>query len=142
MPTIKVSAVIDAPIDDVWKIVRDFGEFEQWHPAADDCVIEGGHSGLEIGAIRNLTIGSETFREQLVEASQLNHYHRYTILDAPVPIENAVGKLQFRSVTTEDRTYGEWKETFDAPESAEDELVEEITALFGNGLTHLRKLVE
>ena len=142
MPTVRVSSVIDAPIEDVWEIVRDFGELDQWHPEIDDCVIEGDRAGLEIGAVRNLTVGSETFREKLVEASQSNHYHGYTVLDAPVPMNNAVSTLQFYSVTTENQTYGEWEERFDAPESAADELVDEITTLYEEGFANLRQLAE
>ncbi len=33
MVKVRQSTIIDAPIDDVWAILRDFNSHERWHPA-------------------------------------------------------------------------------------------------------------
>ena len=36
------SAIIDAPIDRVWAVVRDFNSHDQWHDVVAESRIEGG----------------------------------------------------------------------------------------------------
>jgi ribosome-associated toxin RatA of RatAB toxin-antitoxin module len=45
MSKVYCSAVVPAPVQEVWALVRDFGSFAQWHPMVADSRIEGSQSG-------------------------------------------------------------------------------------------------
>jgi hypothetical protein len=62
---IQNSFVIPAPIDDVWKVVRNFGDWS-WHPSFDpECSIRNGDPADKVGCVRtvNLKDGGGTFVE-------------------------------------------------------------------------------
>jgi len=43
------SAVIDAPIDRVWTVLRDFNSHERWHPAVTSSRMENDLDGDVVG---------------------------------------------------------------------------------------------
>ena len=46
------SAVIDAPVDVLWRLLRDFNSHGTWHPAIAESHIEAGETGEMVGAVR------------------------------------------------------------------------------------------
>ena len=56
MVEIRRSTLIEAPIESVWAILRDFNGHERWHPAVAASVIEDGAAGDQIGAVRNFRL--------------------------------------------------------------------------------------
>lgn len=38
-----LTAVIDAPVGQVWKLIRDFGRVADWHPVLSSSAIEAEH---------------------------------------------------------------------------------------------------
>jgi len=52
MTKVFVSAVIDAPIREVWAKMRDFNGLPDWHPRFSRSHIEGGLRSDTIGCIR------------------------------------------------------------------------------------------
>src|SRR5262249_42709612 len=72
------SAVVDAPVDAVWRLVRDFNSHAEWHPAIAASRIEAGEGGDTVGAVRafRLTDGS-VLREQLIALSDRNRELTY-----------------------------------------------------------------
>ena len=42
MPRVVKSTIIDAPVDRVWSLLRDFNGFDRWHPAVATSAIERG----------------------------------------------------------------------------------------------------
>ena len=54
------SAVIDAPADKVWKLVRDFNGLPKWHPAIATSEIEGGLPADRVGCVRRFTLQGAT----------------------------------------------------------------------------------
>ncbi len=115
------SAVIDAPIETVWKMVRDFNGLPNWHPRMVSSHIEDGKGATEIGCVRNFQLASgPTLREKLTAFSDADYLVSYSILETPQPLTNHTSTLQLRRVTDGDRTYAEWTASFDtAPEDAE-----------------------
>ncbi|WP_205908988.1 SRPBCC family protein [Metarhizobium album] len=75
------SAVLDAPIETVWKMVRDFNGLPNWHPAIARSEIEDGLSGSDVGCIRSfyLTDGAHV-REQLLSLSDSDHALTYSFV--------------------------------------------------------------
>ena len=61
------TTVIEAPVDAVWEILRDFNGHDRWHPAVADSAIERNLPTDKVGCVRrfHLQDGSE-LREQLL----------------------------------------------------------------------------
>jgi len=131
MPRVTRSTVIDAPVAEVWRVLRDFNAHRDWHPAVADSLIEDGMAPDEVGAVRRfrLTDGS-VLREQLLTLSDRDFSLSYCILDAPVPLAGYVAQLRLRPVTDGDRTFWSWSSQFDCPPEREAELVR----LVGEGI--------
>ena len=64
-PTVLVTEVIKAPIEKIWKFIRDFNGLPDFHPAIKASRIEEGHAE-EIGCIRHLSLESGFVREELL----------------------------------------------------------------------------
>ena len=56
MVAILRSAVIDAPIDTVWRLLRDFNSHHLWHPAVAESEIEGWLPSDQTGCVRRFTL--------------------------------------------------------------------------------------
>ena len=67
MVKIVKSTIIEAPVEAVWAVLRDFNGHDQWHPAVADSHIERGLTSDRVGCVRrfHLADGSE-LREQLL----------------------------------------------------------------------------
>jgi len=117
------STIINAPIDAVWEVLRDFNGHDRWHPAVSDSQIERGQSSDKVGCIRrfHLADGSE-LREQLLTLSDLDTMFSYCLLDTPVPLFNYVAQVRLLPVTDGDRTFWHWESSFDTPDGREEEL--------------------
>ncbi|MBS3649854.1 SRPBCC family protein [Pseudaminobacter sp. 19-2017] len=116
MPTVTVSSVIDAPVENVWSAIRDYNGLPSWHPRMVESHIEDGKGASEIGCVRNFKVATgATIRERLLDFSDENFLVSYSIIETPQPISNHSATLQLRRLTDGNRTYAEWTATFDAP---------------------------
>ena len=67
MIRVRRSAVIDAPIERVWAVLRDFNSHSAWHPAVGPSHIENGESRDQVGCVRNFVLkDGNHIREQLL----------------------------------------------------------------------------
>jgi len=136
------SAVIEAPIDEVWKTIRPFDGLPAWHPLCPDTQIEGGGSPLAVGAIRRIeqTDGNE-FRERLLALSDHEHSQTYALIGPPRSVTSMVTTMRLLPITDGNRTYLSWSSEI-AAEEKEDEasfaaLVEDA---FMIGIRNLQKM--
>ena len=53
-------AIIDAPPELVWKVLRGFSAVAQWHPAVENCIIEGGGPADRVGTVRAIHLRDGT----------------------------------------------------------------------------------
>ena len=114
------SAVIDAPIGDVWAILRDFNSHTAWHPVVADSHIERGEASDQVGCVRNFTLrDGNHIREQLLTLSDRDHVSTYCILDATLPCAATSPPCTLKRVTDGDRTFWHWESTFDVPRGRE-----------------------
>jgi NADPH2:quinone reductase len=122
------STVIDAPIDDVWAILRDFNGHDRWHPAIAFSEIEGGDPVDAVGAVRRFRLndGGE-LREQLLALSDKDRRLSYCLLEAPLPLMGYVASLRLKPVTDGNATFWEWRSEFTPPAHRRDELVRLVT---------------
>ncbi len=138
------STVIDAPIADVWNVIRDFNDHDRWHPAVSISRIENALSADQVGNVRNFQLtGGERVREQLLTLSDHNHSFRYRIVDADVPLLNYVAEVSLRPVTDKDRTFWLWESRFDTPPGLEQEMGQLVAeGVYEAGFEAVRSLVE
>jgi NADPH:quinone reductase-like Zn-dependent oxidoreductase len=137
------STIIDAPIDAVWEILRDFNSHERWHPAVSASRIEAGRISDEIGCVRDfrLTTGG-ALREQLLSLSDRDHTLSYCILDAPMPLHGYVAHIRLTPVTDGDRTFWCWESKFDTPPGRETELTRLVSeGIYEADFTAVKRLL-
>ncbi|MCE3247775.1 MAG: hypothetical protein K0R41_1600 [Geminicoccaceae bacterium] len=126
------SSVINAPIDQVWRRIRDYNGLPGWHPGVAKSEIEGREPANQPGCVRVLTLGNgAVIRERLLEMSDLGHHYSYAILDSPLPVANYRATLRLRPISDGDRTFAEWSATFD-PDPPEKRV--EAEKMIGDGV--------
>lgn len=131
MPRPYSSAVIPAPLAEVWPHIRDFGGIHRWHPAIEHGELTRGCSEVEVGAQRRLTLGDGgVVVEQLVALDDRFHTLTYEILESPFPVRRYISTVRLAPVTSLGHTFGEWWVDFDADAADEGNLVD----LFANGV--------
>jgi NADPH:quinone reductase-like Zn-dependent oxidoreductase len=119
------SAIIDAPIERVWSILRDFNSHTAWHPIVAESRIERGEPGDQVGCVRDFTLhDGNHVREQLLTLSDRDHVSTYCILDATIPMRNYVATVELKRVTDGERTFWHWESTFDPPRGREREFAD------------------
>ena len=131
MIRVRRSAVIDAPIDRVWEVLRDFNSHSAWHPAVGDSRIERNEPADQVGCVRNFFLkDGNHIREQLLALSDRDYISTYRILDATLPMRNYVATVQLKRITDGERTFWHWESTFDVPKGRE----REFEQLVGGGV--------
>lgn len=145
MPRVVRSTIIDAPVDRVWAVLRDFNGHDRWHPAVATSVVERGAPSDRVGCVRRFRLvdGAE-LREQLLTLSDLEQTFTYCLLDTPVPLFNYVAHVRLLPVTDGDRTFWAWESRFDTRKGEETEMAEMVgeqiyTAGFEAIRRHLRQ---
>lgn len=136
MPSVYVSSVIEAPLEKVWEVVRDFNALPRWHPLVATSQIEAGRPADAIGCVRNfqLTESGETIREQLLAAHpDVEHFCTYSILESPLPVKNYVATLRLRRITTTGQTFGEWQSNFNTPPGEEEDACATVKSIYEDG---------
>jgi hypothetical protein len=144
MTKVFVSAVIDAPIGAVWARMRDFNGLPDWHPRFSRSHIEDGLRSDTIGCVRNFDIagGAGTIRERLLTLSDSEYTMTYTILDAPLPVENYVATLKLYPITVGDQTLGTWSAEFKVVRGREDDVVDAVAnGTFGKAFDVMNELL-
>lgn len=123
MVKIVKSTIMEAPVEAVWEVIRDFNGHDRWHPAVADSQIERGQPVDRVGCVRrfHLVDGSE-LREQLLALNDADMTFSYCLLDTPVPLLNYVAHVRLIPVTDTDETFWQWESRFDTPAGQEDAL--------------------
>ena len=137
------STIIDAPIDEVWAILRDFNGHDRWHPAVASSRIEDGGTGDMVGAVRDFRLrDGSRLREQLLALSDRDTSFAYCILEAPLPLMGYVASVRLKPVTDGNATFWEWRSEFSPPAHRRDELVRLVTeGIYQAGFAAVRDLL-
>ena len=77
--TVYISAVIDAPVEEVWKIMRDYNGMPSYHPGIKHSLIEDGRPSDQVGCVRRLTLAEGFVREVLLCMDDRNYIFTYEI---------------------------------------------------------------
>ena len=138
------SAVIDAPIERVWAVLRDFGSHLQWHPAVTHSHLENDTGGDVVGSVRRLRFEDGTeLREQLLQHSDRNHTCTCSILDASLPLFDQVTRLCLKPVTDGNQTFWQCQFRFRTPAHRAPELTEWVgRQVCEAGITGMRRYLD
>lgn len=138
------STILEAPIEAVWEVLRDFNGHDRWHPVVQSSQIERGRPSDQVGAVRafRLMDGAE-LREQLLTLSDMETSFSYCLLDTPIPLLNYVAHVRLSPVTDGDWTFWEWESRFDTPAGQQDALREMVqTNIYQSGFDAIRAHME
>lgn len=143
MVQLRQSTVIDAPIDAVWSILRDFNGHDRWHPAIASSRIDDGAPVDAVGAVRRFRLADgSAFREQLLSLSDKDRSFTYCLLESPLPLIGYVASVRLKPVTDTNRTFWEWSSEFHPPALRRDELVSIVRdGIYKAGFEALRSML-
>ena len=135
------STVIDAPIERVWAVIRDFNSHDQWHDVVDSSRIERHESSDQVGCVRSFTLrDGNHIREQLLTLDDREHKSTYCIVEATVPLQRYVATVTLKPVTDGNRTFWHWESTFATPPGMEAELRQMVASgVYEAGFENLRR---
>jgi NADPH2:quinone reductase len=138
------STIIDAPIERVWAVLRDFNSHDQWHDVVDVSRIEGGESSAQVGCVRSFSLkDGNRIREQLLTLSDTEYKSTYTIVEATVPLQRYVATVTLKPVTDGNRTFWHWESTFATPPGQERELRDMVAqGVYEAGFANLRRFLD
>jgi NADPH2:quinone reductase len=138
---IYVSSVIDAPIEEVWAIARDFTG--HWHSSVIvEPTIEEDLPSDRVGCVRAFKLhDGGALREVLVGLSDECYEFSYRILESPLPVEDYLASVRFAPVTTTGATFGEWTVNFRVPPDEEQSTVDTVRGVFENGFADIANLL-
>jgi NADPH:quinone reductase len=138
------STVIDAPIERVWAVLRDFNSHDQWHDVVESSRIEGNERGDQVGCVRSFTLkDGNRIREQLLTLSDTEHRSTYCIVEATVPLQRYVATVTLKPVTDGNRTFWHWESTFATPPGRERELRDMVAqGVYEAGFANLRRYLQ
>ena len=129
------SISVDAPIDKVWPLFRDFHDMSWASSVVESCEAVGDKKGDEIGAKRTL---NGVFHETLIKLDDEEHVIEYSIDDGPGPVakdlvSDYIGRVQLHPITEEGRTLVVWSSSWQAADNAAEEFCHRIyVALFAD----------
>ncbi len=135
------STIIDAPIDRVWAVLRDFNSHDRWHAVVEQSHIDGNERSDQVGCVRSFTLkDGNRIREQLLTLDDREHKSTYCIVEATVPLQRYVAKVTLKPVTDSNRTFWHWESSFATPPGMERELREMVaTGVYEAGFENLRR---
>jgi NADPH:quinone reductase len=135
------STIIDAPIERVWAVLRDFNSHDQWHAVVDKSLIERSEASDQVGCIRNFTLkDGNRIREQLLSLDDRNYKSTYCIVESTVPLRNYVATITLKPVTDGNRTFWHWESSFLTPPGQEKDLSHLVAHdVYESGFENLRR---
>jgi len=113
------STIVEAPVEKVWAILRDFNGLPNWNPGVARSRIEDGLAADVVGCVRSFHLRDGTHvRERLLSLDDAARSLSYNFETPAFPVGDYLATLRAVPVTAGDRTFVEWDATFE--ESAAD----------------------
>ena len=115
------SRVIKAPVDEVWKIMRDFAGMGGWHGEITKMHMLKRHRSDKVSGIRDFYFGEGHLNEELLHLDDITRSFSYRITRCEIPWMNYVSGPRLWPVTADNTTFGVW--TGDWVASPQEDLV-------------------
>ena len=141
--TLSITEEIDlaAPPSQIWATIKDFDNWQAWHPAfASTKIIKG--QGNARGVVRVLTAkDGAKFTEVLESHNDATRTYSYRINESPLPIAGYVSTLEVKP--NKGGSSVVWSSNFTVDSSAsEDDVKKAITGVYRAGLDNLGSVVK
>lgn len=133
-----MKTTLQAPAEEVWKTVRDFGRVGEYVAA----VLRIQTQGRGVGALRTLTLRNEVrVRERLESLNDQKKTLSYSVLETPLAMKGYFATMKIKDLG-EGRCELTWESAFQAQESEEGRIKRVIERLYALGFEGLKKLHE
>lgn len=143
MPHVTYSKVIDAPADQVWAVVRDFGGLDKWFPFVSHCELKDDARPDQVGAVRiNTVADGALIEETLLELSDRDRRIVYALTKGDVPTLDFSATLTIHEVIADGRTYANWSARFDVNGDPAPVIDWVRTGIFQRCLDELERVVQ
>ena len=113
------SRVIDAPVEDVWKVMRDFAGMGTWHGEITKMHMLKWARSDKVSGVRDFFFGTGRLNEELIHLDDTKRSFSYRITKCEIPWTNYVSGPRLWPITASNRTFGVW--TGDWAASAHDD---------------------
>jgi hypothetical protein len=133
MAEVHEAGELGASVDEVWKLVSDFGGF------LESMGVPVELSGPEgIGQERKITMGPEPTVERLEALDNDAHRLAYSIQSGPLPVSGYLSTMQLSAID-EGRTNLDWSSTFEPAEGfAEADAINIVSGIYKGGIAGLQ----
>jgi len=115
------SRAIAAPVDKVWKVIRDFAGMAAWHDEITRMRMLGRVRSDKVSGVRDFYFGDGHLNEELLHLCDRTRSYSYRITKCEIPWINYVSGPRLWPVTANDTTFAVWTGDWDA--SPQDDLV-------------------
>lgn len=115
------STIVEAPVEAVWAMVRDFNGLPHWNPAITGSSIEDGLAADVVGCIRSFSLAADgtRVRERLLSLDDSRYRFTYNFETPAFPVENYHTTMELIPATSAEHTFVHWFAEFDeAPADA------------------------
>jgi hypothetical protein len=127
MTQVYISSIINAPAQEIWRVIRNFNGLPDWTPFVAESRIEQNMPPDQVGCIRNFTLrNGGRIRERLLALSDYDLSCTYSILESDMGVENYIATLSLTPVTESNTTFAEWTAEFECAEGREQALIQQI----------------
>ncbi len=114
------TAVINAPVDVVWKTIRNFHDLSWASAIVTKLTAVGNQKGDQIGAKRVI---NDAIHETLLSLDDCKHKLSYSLDNGPGPLANGsvsnyVGTWRVLPITENNTCLAEFQSSFDSPNAA------------------------
>jgi hypothetical protein len=134
------STVFAQPADEIWAVLRDFGNYTVWVDGVDESRIEEGKSGDAVGAVRNIRMGETRVRQRLLAHSDVERFYTYAACEPfRFPVHDFVATIRVTPIVDGNRAFVEWSATFDCGENERDHWTAFFARAFAGWLESLRR---
>ena len=106
MAKVYSSIVIEAPVEAVWAVVRDFNGLPNWLPGVAGSRIEGGGPA-------DWVEGGASCSERLIALDDSRYSVSYSFVQNLFPIRDHLATLELIPITKGERTFVQWSATFE-----------------------------
>lgn len=135
------STIIDAPVEAVWNIIRDFNGLPDWNPGIVKSEIEDGLDADVVGCVRSFSLADGTpVRERLLSLDDSRYSFSYNFETPAFPVENYTAGMDLIPETKNNRTFIQWWASFDESPEDKGRYVEIVSRdVFASGLEALAR---
>jgi len=107
------SIIVNAPVEAVWQVIRDFNGLPAWLSGVAASSIEEGRDPDTVGCVRLLTLANgATASERLVALDDSRYLVSYSFVQQLFPISDHRATIELLPVTSGERTFVQWSATF------------------------------